>query len=308
MFDKTLKNEILSEFENAIFDEPMSKHTTFKLGGKCDCLISASEENITDIISFCLKKSIDYTVIGNGSNILCSDDGYRGIIIKIDENMNNISCGGKTIYAQAGCKLSKLSNFAMSLGLGGLEFAGGIPGNLGGALYMNAGAYGGEMKNVVKSVKFIENGNIVTKNIDELDFGYRHTYFTEKSTVILSCEIECFEKDKDEIQSEMKDYAKRRRDKQPLEYPSAGSFFKRPQGYFAGKLIQDSGLMGYKFGGAQVSEKHAGFVINTGDALCSDVVSLSEHVIKTVYEKNGVYLEPEVRTLGFEFDKDIVKG
>lgn len=301
MFDDALKKSISERFDGALFDEPMSAHTTFRVGGTCECYISADEDNTRDIIGFCRENKIEYTVIGNGSNLLCADEGVCGMVINIGGKMNGISNEGTTVFAQAGCRLSALSAYAAKRGLGGLEFAGGIPGNLGGALYMNAGAYGGEMKNVVKTVTYLEDGEIYTKSIDELDFGYRKTYFTGKQCVILSCTIECVRKSEADIRAEMDDYASRRRDKQPLEYPSAGSFFKRPEGHFAGKLIQDAGLRGASVGGAEVSEKHAGFIINTGGATCRDIVSLAELVIKTVYDKFGVRLQPEVRTLGFEF-------
>ncbi len=303
MFDEGLKKSISERFDGALFDEPMSAHTTFRVGGACDCYISADKDNISDILDFCKNNGLNYTVIGNGSNILCADEGFRGVVINIGGRMNEISSCGNTVFADAGARLSAISSYAAKLGLGGLEFAAGIPGNLGGALYMNAGAYGGEMKNVVKTVTFSENGEVFTKEIDELDFGYRKTYFTGRDAVILSCSIECMPKPESEIRSEMEDYAKRRRDKQPLDFPSAGSFFKRPEGNFAGKLIQDSNLRGLRVGGAQVSEKHAGFIINVGGATCKDITNLAQTVIDTVYDKFGVRLEPEVRTLGFEFGR-----
>ena len=298
MFSTDLKNKIAELIPDVVFDEPMSGHTTFKVGGPCDAFLDASAENLQTAIDFCNENEIPYLVIGNGSNLVCSDDGIRGFVISIGTKMNNIKIEGTEITAEAGIRLSRLAAKAADENLGGLEFASGIPGNLGGALYMNAGAYGGEMKNVVKTVTFIENGSVVTKNIDELDFGYRETYFTKNDTVIISCTMNLEKKNHDDIISEMEDYAERRRSKQPLEYPSAGSFFKRPPGYFAGKLIQDSDLMGASVGGAQVSTKHAGFVINTGGATCEDIKKLRDYVIETVKEKFGVTLETEVKFIG----------
>ncbi len=298
LFSTDLKNKIAELIPDVVFDEPMSSHTTFKVGGPCDAFLDASAENLQTAIDFCGENEIPYLIIGNGSNLVCSDNGVRGFVISIGTKMNNIKIEGTEITAEAGIRLSRLAAMAAEENLGGLEFASGIPGNLGGALYMNAGAYGGEMKNVVKTVTFIENGSVVTKNIDELDFGYRETYFTKNDTVILSCTFKLIKKNHDDIIAEMEDYAERRRSKQPLEYPSAGSFFKRPPGYFAGKLIQDSDLMGASVGGAQVSTKHAGFIINTGGATCEDIKRLRDHVIETVKEKFGVTLETEVKFVG----------
>jgi len=298
LFSTDLKNKIAELIPDVVFDEPMSSHTTFKVGGPCDAFLDASAENLQTAIDFCKENEISYLIIGNGSNLVCSDNGVRGFVISIGTKMNNVKIEGTEITAEAGIRLSRLAAMAAEENLGGLEFASGIPGNLGGALYMNAGAYGGEMKNVVKTVTFIENGSVVTKNIDELDFGYRETYFTKNDTVILSCTFKLMKKNHDDIIAEMEDYAERRRSKQPLEYPSAGSFFKRPPGYFAGKLIQDSDLMGVSVGGAQVSTKHAGFVINTGGATCEDIKRLRDHVIETVKEKFGVTLETEVKFIG----------
>jgi UDP-N-acetylmuramate dehydrogenase len=298
LFDVGMKNKISEILPDAVFDEPMSRHTTFRVGGPCDAFLDASADNLQIALDFCTDNDIPYMVIGNGSNLVCSDDGIRGFVISIGTKMNKVTVNETEITAESGIRLSRLAATAADECLGGLEFASGIPGNLGGALYMNAGAYGGEMKNVVKNVTFIENGKIITKDIDELDFGYRTTYFTKHDTVILSCTMSLQKKNHDDIIAEMEDYAERRRSKQPLEYPSAGSFFKRPEGYFAGKLIQDSGLMGVSVGGAQVSTKHAGFIINTGNATCEDIKKLRDHVIQTVNEKFGVTLETEVKFVG----------
>ena len=284
---------------NILKNEPLKNHTSFKIGGPADefCEV-ASQEEIAELIKYAGEKNIPYTIIGNGSNLLVGDKGIRGLVIKIAKGFDKVQVSGNVITAQAGILLSKLAKFALSQNLAGLECASGIPGTLGGAIFMNAGAYGGEMKDVIKSVTYLEDGKIREASGEELDFGYRRSRFSGGCGIILSATLELTFDDKEKILERMEDFKERRTSKQPLSMPSAGSTFKRPEGYFAGKLIEDSGLKGYSIGGAQVSEKHSGFVINKGNATAKDVVDLIEHIQKTVYEKFGVNLETEVKMLG----------
>lgn len=294
----------IEEFEglakNIYFDEPMKNHTTFKIGGAADVFVDAeSVREISDIIKYCKNNGIPYMVIGNGSNMLVSDKGIRGAVIKVGAKMNGISVDGETVTAGAGARLSAIANEALKAELSGFETLSGIPGMLGGAIYMNAGAYGGEMKDVLESVTYIDtDGEIRTAEKNELDLSYRHSMFEDSGFVIVSAVMRLKKGNYDDIKASMLDYNKRRADKQPLSMPSAGSTFKRPEGHFAGKLIQDSGLMGYTIGGAQVSDVHAGFLVNRGGATAEDVMKLIEYVQKTVMEKFGVQLEPEVRLIG----------
>lgn len=286
--------------KNIYFDELMKNHTTFKIGGSADVFVDAeSAEEISDIIKYCKNNGIPYMVIGNGSNMLVSDKGIRGAVIKVGAKMNGISVDGETVTAGAGARLSAVANEALKAGLSGFETLSGIPGMLGGAIYMNAGAYGGEMKDVLESVTYIDaEGEMKTAEKDKLDLSYRHSMFEDSGFVIVSAVMRLKKGNYDDIKASMLDYNKRRADKQPLSMPSAGSTFKRPEGHFAGKLIQDSGLMGYTIGGAQVSDVHAGFLVNKGGATAEDVMRLIEYVQKTVTEKFGVQLEPEVRLIG----------
>lgn len=286
--------------ENVLADEPMSRHTTFRIGGKADCFVKPrSAEEVADLISLCRERKIPYFILGNGSNLLVSDDGYRGMIINIMDNMDTVTVDGRTITAQAGAMLVRVSAAARDNSLTGLEFASGIPGTIGGAVYMNAGAYGGEMRDVVKTVKAMdENGQIYEFSSDEMDFSYRHSIVEDRKLVVLEVTLELAEGCREEIEGRMKELSEARRSKQPLEYPSAGSTFKRPEGYFAGKLIMDAGLRGYSVGGAQVAEKHCGFVVNRGGATAVDVVGLIRDVQSKVSDKFGVMLEPEVKMLG----------
>lgn len=292
-----------NKFPEILFNEEMKNHTTFKIGGPADMFLDCSSvSELIDGISLCKENNIPYMVIGNGSNMLVSDKGIEGMVFCVGDKMKNITVSGNTIICEAGCKMVALSNEAQKNSLSGLEFVAGIPGTLGGGIYMNAGAYGGELKDTVKKVTYIdESGELRTAEGDELDFSYRHSMFSGRDCVIISAELELTFGEPDKIKDEMRDYNNRRREKQPLEYPSAGSTFKRPEGYFAGKLIEDSGLRGFSIGGAQVSEKHSGFVINKGDATASDVLALIEHIKKTVFDKFGVSLEPEVRLTGRGF-------
>ena len=278
----------------------MKKHTTFRLGGAADYFLSPEKaEQVAELIHICREENISYFILGNGSNLLVSDRGYRGTVIQIFKNMNDIRVEGTKIVAGAGALLSKVANEAAAAGLGGMEFAAGIPGSIGGAVTMNAGAYGGEMKDILESVKVIDpEGMMHTLSVEELDLSYRHSCIMEKGGIVVEATIKLEKKPEEEIRAQMADLRNRRVEKQPLEYPSAGSTFKRPEGYFAGKLIMDAGLRGYTVGGAQVSEKHCGFVINHANATAADVRQLMQDVKEKVKEQFGVELEPEVKMIG----------
>ena len=297
IYDKVV--DIVGE-ENVHTDEPMSRHTTFRIGGNADYFVKpGNADEVAAVIVVCREYNIPYFILGNGSNLLVSDDGYRGMIINIMDNMDSVTVDGRIITAQAGAMLVRVSVMARDNALTGLEFASGIPGTIGGAVYMNAGAYGGEMKNVVKTVRAIdEYGRIYELDSEKMDFSYRHSIVEERKLIVLEVTLELEHGSREAIDDRMKELAEARRSKQPLEYPSAGSTFKRPEGYFAGKLIMDAGLRGYSVGGAQVAEKHCGFVINKGGATASDVVELIRDVQHDVDDKFGVTLEPEVKFLG----------
>ena len=286
--------------DRILMEEPMKKHTTFRLGGPADFFLCPSDVNqIPEIIHICREEGIPWFVLGNGSNLLVSDQGYRGVVIQIYKNMNQITVEGTRIYAQAGALLSAVSKKAMEAGLTGMEFASGIPGTLGGAAVMNAGAYGGEMKDILVSVTVLtDEGEQKVLKAEELNLGYRTSIIKERGYIVLDGVLQLQAGDRDAIKTRMEELKVQRVTKQPLEYPSAGSTFKRPEGYFAGKLIEDAGLRGYRVGGAQVSEKHCGFVINTGDAATSDVVQLIHNVQNIIWNKFKVKLEPEVKFLG----------
>lgn len=280
-----------------LINEPLARHTSFKIGGNADVFVKIrSEEELCEICAFCNGK-FKFLVIGNGSNLLISDAGYKGVVLHVGLIFADIQMHDDTsIICNAGAPLSTVCNFALSESLGGLEFAYGIPGTLGGAVYMNAGAYGGEMADVVKSVNYVtRDGKRGSFNADELDFSYRHSVFSDSDKIITSAVLELKKKPKKEISALMKENMIKRKTKQPLEFPSAGSVFKRPEGYFAGALIQDCGLKGCTVGGAQVSEKHAGFIINVGSATCSDVLALIELIKQKVSDKFGVTLETEIK-------------
>jgi UDP-N-acetylmuramate dehydrogenase len=276
-------------------DEPMSAHTTFRIGGPADYYVEPTFEEVKELLPFLKKENIPYTLIGNGSNLLVSDEGIEGVVVSFGKEMSEVSCEKEVVRARAGILLSRLASFAASKSLSGLEFASGIPGTLGGAITMNAGAYGGEMKDVVQSVTVLDGDEIKEYSGEEMDFSYRHSRYTGTDDIVLSAKIKLTQGDSDEIRAKMDELSARRRQSQPLNMPSAGSFFKRPVGNFAGTLIDKSGLKGYSVGGAQVSEKHAGFIVNTGGATFNDVLRLMEHVQKTVFDLHGVSLEPEVR-------------
>ena len=312
--------------EDRVFtEEAMSQHTTFKIGGPADYFLMPDKgEDVGRVIKICKEKEIPYFILGNGSNLLVGDGGYRGAVIQIYRNMSSVTVEGNEITAQAGALLSAVAAAAKNASLTGFEFAGGIPGTLGGAVVMNAGAYGGEMKDVLKEVTVLTpEGGVLTLQADELHMGYRTnnelwekqenniyhrignsekeyqaSVIKEAGYIVLEAVISLEKGDQEEIRSRMQELAGMRTSKQPLSYPSAGSTFKRPEGYFAGKLIMDSGLRGYQVGGAQVSEKHCGFVINTGNATAKDVTTLMSDVQRIVMEKFGVKLEPEVKFLG----------
>lgn len=279
--------------------EPMSRHTTFRTGGPADLLVQPEAEQIAPILEVCRNEEIPWTVIGNGSNLLVGDGGIRGVVLEIGKQMSDIVIEGTVITAGAGAMLSSIASRAAAAELTGMEFASGIPGSLGGAVVMNAGAYGGEMKDILQKVTVLTpDGTVQTLSVEELELSYRHSIIPEKGYLVISAVLKLQPGNADEIQSIMDDLKGKRVSKQPLEYPSAGSTFKRPEGYFAGKLIQDAGLRGFRVGGAQVSEKHCGFIINRDQATSTDICQLMQQVSEIVYEKFGVRLEPEVKKIG----------
>lgn len=293
LFEKTVTKGYIH------LDEPMSRHTSFRTGGPARVfIVPGDEDELTQVVKTCKENKLNFYIIGNGSNLLVPDEGFDGIIIKIGRELGDITVEGEVIHAGAGALLSKVAAVALGESLTGFEFAAGIPGSIGGAVSMNAGAYGGEMKDVVSSVRLMTyDGTVKTLTCEEMDFSYRHSVISHGDYIVLSADIALKKGNYDDIKAYMKELSDRRKEKQPLEYPSAGSTFKRPEGYFAGKLIMDAGLRGYKVGGAQVSEKHCGFVINAHDATSGDIFKLMDDVKNIVYEKFGVILEPEVKIL-----------
>ncbi|MBQ6569036.1 MAG: UDP-N-acetylmuramate dehydrogenase [Clostridia bacterium] len=282
-------------------NESMAKHTSFKIGGPADLFITAgSGQALGVLLDFCRNNEIQYTVLGNGSNVLVSDDGIRGAVIVPGGELAEIrGLGEGKIKCGAGAKLISVCRFALESELSGLEFAYGIPGSVGGAVFMNAGAYGGEIKDVIVSAAFIDkDGKAVTLPAEELDLSYRHSIFSTNGGIITEAVFSLQKAEKAGIKAKMDELMGRRRDKQPLEYPSAGSVFKRPEGAFAGTLIEQCGLKGYNIGGAMVSQKHAGFIVNAGGATANDVLRLVEHIQKTVFEQTGYSLECEIRKIG----------
>lgn len=282
--------------ENILLKEPMKKHTTFRIGGEAACFVKINSADQLAAVQSCLQKmDVPVLVIGNGSNLLVSDEGFAGVVLEVGESMSAIRVEGTKMIVQAGALMSKIARTAYENGLTGFEFAAGIPGTIGGGVVMNAGAYGGELKQVITSVTMVTpEGEFLTLSGEEMEFGYRTSIIKRRPLTVTEVTLELKEGVKEEILAVMDDLAFRRRDKQPLEYPSAGSTFKRPAGYFAGELIMKSGLRGYRVGGAQVSEKHCGFVINTGNATAADVLQLMDDVKEKVRETFGVELEPEV--------------
>lgn len=286
--------------EHILLNEPMKDHTTFRIGGPADCLIlPASMEDVAFVFQ-CLKRhDIPFVILGNGSNVLVLDKGIRGVVIKFNSPISAIRKKKNTLTAGAGALLRDVSEFAAESNLSGMEFACGIPGSIGGAVFMNAGAYDGEMKNIVSAVRAISpKGEIVQFAANELDFGYRHSIFQENGCAICEVDLTLTPGNAEEIKEKIAGFTERRESKQPLEMPSAGSTFKRPEGHYAGTLIEQTGLKGFTVGGAQVSDKHAGFVVNAGDATAKDVLELIRQVQDRVFEKHHVKLFPEVRILG----------
>lgn len=285
--------------DSILVDEPMSRHTTFRVGGPADFFVTPkAKEEVRDVIRICKEAGMPYYIIGNGSNLLVSDAGYRGVIVQIYKEMNEVKVEGDLVKAQAGALLSGIAAKALAAELTGFEFASGIPGTIGGACVMNAGAYGGEMKDVLESVTVLTGeGKIIELGRNELELGYRTSVIAKKGYIVLGAVLKLERGDGEKIKTYMDELKEKRVTKQPLEYPSAGSTFKRPEGYFAGKLIEDAGLRGYRVGDAQVSEKHCGFVVNRGKATCAEVLQLIEEVQKKVKEQFGVQLEPEVRII-----------
>ena len=281
-------------------EEPMRLHTTFRVGGPARFfVVPETSQQLRQVVRCCQEEEVAYYIIGNGSNLLVSDQGYEGVVIQIFREMNRIEVQGAKIKAQAGALLSAVAARALEAGLAGFEFAAGIPGTLGGACMMNAGAYGGEMKDVLKEVQVLtRQGEIITLQKEQLEMGYRTSRIAREQYIVLEAALELKRGKASVIREKMEDLKERRVTKQPLEYPSAGSTFKRPEGYFAGKLIQDAGLRGFRIGGAQVSEKHCGFVINRDQATATEISQLIREIQMRVKENSGVELEPEVKRLG----------
>ncbi|NMB32784.1 MAG: UDP-N-acetylmuramate dehydrogenase [Clostridium sp.] len=292
--------EGITDSRNIKVDEPMRKHTSFRVGGPADVLVTpVTISQLSEILKLCRDNNVPAFVMGNGTNLIVTDKGIRGVVIKIYDNLSGFGIEGDTIWAYAGILLSKLSNFALKNELEGLEFASGIPGTLGGAVAMNAGAYGGEMRNIVIETEYMDvDGKVRIIRNEEHEFGYRTSFIHKHSGIVLRSKIKLNRGKKDKIKEQMSEFMKRRREKQPLEFPSAGSVFKRPKGHFAGKLIEDCGLGGYRIGGAQVSDKHCGFIINVGNATAKDITNLIGHIQNTVQEKFGISMETEVKMVG----------
>ena len=294
-------NNVIAK-DSILTDEPMSRHTTFRVGGPADFFVTPkAKEEVRDVIRICKEAGMPYYIIGNGSNLLVSDAGYRGVIVQIYKEMNEVKVEGDLVKAQAGALLSGIAAKALGAELSGFEFASGIPGTIVGACVMNAGAYGGEMKDVLESVTVLTGeGKIIELGRNELELGYRTSVIAKKGYIVLGAVLKLERGDGEKIKTYMDELKEKRVTKQPLEYPSAGSTFKRPEGYFAGKLIEDAGLRGFQVGGAQVSEKHCGFVINRDHATAADIMELMRQVQIRVKENSGVDLEPEVKRLGDE--------
>ena len=294
----TKLREFLPE-ERILTDEPLSAHTTFRIGGPADyfCTIESIDE-LYSAIQAAKELEIPWFVLGRGSNLLVSDEGYRGLILHLGRGWDQVRIDGELVTAQSGISLSALGRIVLENSLDGFSFAAGIPGSLGGAVFMNAGAYGGEMKDILVSALVMEpEGSCFVLSNEEMELGYRESVFQHRDWIILEATMRLTHGDRDKIEADMKDLMQRRTSKQPLDYPSAGSVFKRPPGHFAGGLIEEAGLKGYQIGGARVSEKHAGFIINAGDATAADVVALVRYVQDVVEKDSGVRLEPEMKIL-----------
>lgn len=288
--------------ENICLQEPMAGHTTFRIGGPADCLLELeSDKQLVQVLYYLNKVEVPYFILGNGSNLLVSDEGYRGVILRIGPKMSRIMVNGCELTAEAGATMAQIARVAMEHGLTGLEFASGIPGTVGGGVVMNAGAYGGEMSQVVRQVDVVSNrGETMELDNETMEFGYRKSSIRDNCFTVTKVIFRLQTGDREQIRARMDELAVRRREKQPLEYPSAGSTFKRPSGYFAGQLIMEAGLRGYQCGGAKVSDKHCGFVINTGGATAEDVRRVIRDVQDKVKDKFNVNLETEVLFLGWE--------
>ncbi|MGL5174624.1 MAG: UDP-N-acetylmuramate dehydrogenase [Olsenella sp.] len=286
--------------ENVLVDEPMSEHTTFEVGGPADLyVIPDDSEEIRDVLRECEESGVPHFVLGYGSDLLVSDEGYRGVIIALGDDLVGVTVEDDEMTCEAGVGLKEASEMACELGLSGLEFACGIPGSVGGACYMNAGAYGGCMADVLKCVRVLRaDGTQDTLDVDELDLGYRHSRIADEGMIVLSATFDLHHGNPEKIRETMDELTRQREEKQPLDLPSAGSTFKRPEGFFVGKLVTDAGLRGYQSGGAAVSKKHAGFVVNVDHANAADVHAVIEHVQDEVERQFGVRLEPEIRFLG----------
>lgn len=286
--------------DNIHLQEPMERHTTFRVGGPADCLVELENtEQLKKIQQYLYAIEMPFMVLGNGSNLLVSDNGYEGIVLQIGNRMSDVQVQGNSVIAQAGAPLAKIARVAMEHGLTGLEFASGIPGTVGGGVVMNAGAYGGEMSQVITRVTVLnKNGELLELDNETMEFGYRNSIIKHQPFVVTEVTFELKPGDAQQIKATMEELNAKRREKQPLEYPSAGSTFKRPEGYFAGELIMNAGLRGKQVGGAQVSEKHCGFVINKENATATDIMQLIHEIQATVEEKYDVKLEPEVIFLG----------
>lgn len=300
-----MNNSLLETLDNLKIEyrqnEPMSEHTSFKLGGPADIFVTVdSKEKLSQAVKVLKDGNMPYLVVGKGSNLLVSDKGIEGAVLSLSK-MDDITVDGEYITASAGASLAAVCVFAMNNSLSGLEFAFGIPASVGGAMYMNAGAYGGELSQRVVSAEYMDgDGNLKSISVEDMKLGYRTSIFKNSDMVIVSVTFKMEKDNKEDIKARMDDFMSRRRSKQPLEYPSAGSTFKRPVGYFAGALIEKNGLKGFRIGDAAVSEKHAGFVINLGSATCEDVKAVMSGVVQKVYENDGVKLEPEVIFVGRE--------
>lgn len=287
------------EKEQYKIEEPMSSHITFRVGGNADCYVKPSIQQLPEVLELCRQYQLPFMVIGNGSNLLVGDKGIRGVVIELGKPASEVRIEEDKIIAEAGAMLSAVARQAAKEGLSGMEFASGIPGTIGGAVVMNAGAYGGEMKDIITSVTVLtKEGEKKKLSLEELDLGYRHSCIPKKEYIVLSAELHLISEEKEKIEARMEELKQQRVLKQPLEYPSAGSTFKRPEGYFAGKLIQDAGLRGFQVGGAQVSEKHCGFVINKEHATAADIDGLIKEVQHRVEQQFGVRLETEVKYVG----------
>ncbi|MFA7573204.1 MAG: UDP-N-acetylmuramate dehydrogenase [Lutispora sp.] len=292
--------QLIDLFSNVKFDEPMKNHTSFKVGGNADIFFEPKDiKELIEFIKYVKENSIAYYLMGNGTNIIVSDEGIRGAVIKLGDKMSSIEITEDRVSAQCGAKLPEVAKYAASNSLSGLEFASGIPGSIGGAAAMNAGAYGNEMKDVIEKVEVLDsNFEYRVLQNKEMEFGYRKSVIEKHGYIVLGCTFKLKKANKSDIKILMDECTERRQSKQPLNLPSAGSIFKRPEGYYTGKLIEDAGLKGMSIGGAQISEKHCGFIVSKGDATAKDIYNLIKHIQRTVYERFGVKLETEVKLIG----------